>query len=90
MVGGIGCIHVGATSDIEQKEKFDRVDDSVCAVRSALQEGIVPGGGLLLHTLAQELKGKSASDKILKETLEAPLQQILVNAGLDKKSIASA
>ena len=87
LVGGIGCIHVGATSDIEQKEKFDRVDDSVCAVRSALQEGIVPGGGLLLHTLAQELKGKSASDKILKETLEAPLQQILVNAGLDKKDI---
>jgi len=87
LVGGIGCIQVGATSDIEQKEKFDRVDDSVCAVRSALQEGIVAGGGLLLHTLANELKGKSTSDKILKETLQSPLKQILINAGLDKKDV---
>lgn len=87
LVGGIGCIQVGATSDIEQKEKFDRVDDSVCAVRSALQEGIVAGGGLLLHNLAKELKGKGTANKILKETLEAPLQQILLNAGLDKKNI---
>ena len=53
LVGGIGCIYVGATSDIEQKEKFDRVDDSVCAVRSALQEGIVPGGGLLLYDFSR-------------------------------------
>ena len=83
LVGGIGCIYVGATSDIEQKEKFDRVDDSVCAVRSALQEGIVAGGGLLLDNLSKKLKGKTVVDKILKETLQAPLQQILLNAGLD-------
>ena len=83
LVGGIGCIQVGATSDIEQKEKFDRVDDSVCAVRSALQEGIVAGGGLLLDTLAKEFKGDSACDRILKETLESPMAQILKNAGLD-------
>ena len=55
LVGGIGCIQVGATSDIEQKEKFDRVDDSVCAVRSALQEGIVAGGVLLLASFAYTL-----------------------------------
>ena len=83
LVGGIGCIQVGATSDIEQKEKYDRVDDSVCAVRSALQEGIVPGGGLLLHTLADEYKGDSTANKILRDTLRAPLAQILKNAGLD-------
>jgi len=87
LVGGIGCIHVGATSDIEQKEKFDRVDDSVCAVRSALQEGIVPGGGLLLYNIAQTYNGKKTSHKILKDALEAPLRQILKNAGLDKKDI---
>lgn len=87
LVGGIGCIYVGATSDIEQKEKFDRVDDSVCAVRSALQEGIVAGGGVLLYNIAQQYNGSSISDKIIKETLQAPLQQILVNAGLDKKDI---
>ena len=87
LVGGIGCIYVGATSDIEQKEKFDRVDDSVCAVRSALQEGIVPGGGLLLYNIAQTYKGKKTSHKILNEALEAPLRQILKNAGLEKEDI---
>ena len=87
LVGGIGCIQVGATSDIEQKEKYDRVDDSVCAVRSALQEGIVPGGGLLLHTLAGEYNGDSTASKILRDTLRAPLAQILKNAGLDSASV---
>ena len=87
LVGGIGCIQVGATSDIEQKEKFDRVDDSVCAVRSALQEGIVPGGGLLLSNLSKELKGKTTAEKILKETLQAPIIQILENAGLEKDKV---
>ena len=87
LVGGIGCIQVGATSDIEQKEKFDRVDDSVCAVRSALQEGIVPGGGLLLSNISKELKGKTTAEKILKETLQAPIIQILENAGLEKDKV---
>ena len=87
LVGGIGCIYVGATSDIEQKEKFDRVDDAVCAVRSALQEGIVPGGGLLLDRLANKYKGDSTKNKILRATLRAPLAQILKNAGLDSTSI---
>tara|TARA_R110001592_G_scaffold75824_3_gene229406 strand:- start:1212 stop:1901 length:690 start_codon:yes stop_codon:yes gene_type:complete len=87
LVGGIGCIQVGATSDIEQKEKYDRVDDSVCAVRSALQEGIVPGGGLLLHTLADEYNGDNTANKILRDTLRAPLAQILKNAGLDSASV---
>lgn len=87
LVGGIGCIYVGATSDIEQKEKFDRVDDAVCAVRSALQEGIVAGGGLLLDRLANKYKGDSTKNKILRDTLRAPLAQILKNAGLDSASV---
>ena len=87
LVGGIGCIYVGATSDIEQKEKFDRVDDAVCAVRSALQEGIVAGGGLLLDRLANKYKSDSTKNKILRDTLRAPLAQILKNAGLDSASI---
>jgi len=87
LVGGIGCIQVGATSDIEQKEKFDRVDDSVCAVRSALQEGIVPGGGLLLANLAKDYNSDSTSDKIIRYALVAPLTQILLNAGLDVDKI---
>ena len=87
LVGGIGCIQVGATSDIEQKEKFDRVDDSVCAVRSALQEGIVAGGGLLLATLAKDYNSNSTVDKIISHALVAPLTQILINAGLDVDKI---
>ena len=97
LAGGIGCIYVGGDSDIEQKEKFDRVDDSVCAVRSALQEGILPGGGLALWRLAPELpKGDEIVDDeivangILHAALKAPLQQIMTNAGLDYDSIMSA
>jgi len=89
LVGGIGCIQVGATSDIEQKEKFDRVDDSVCAVRSALQEGIVAGGGVLLHNISFDYYDKTPAHNIIQEALQAPLKQILINAGLDKKDIYS-
>ena len=100
LVGGIGCIYVGATSDIEQKEKFDRVDDSVCAVRSALQEGIVPGGGLLLYDFSRHfgcecfgdeendiLYEDQVAEMIMREALKAPLRQILKNAGLEDKEI---
>jgi chaperonin GroEL len=82
LVGGIGCIQVGAISDIEQKEKFDRVDDSVCAVRSALKEGIVAGGGLLLAKLSLQYTSGSAAHNIFRQALLAPLSQILTNAGL--------
>ena len=102
LAGGIGCIYVGGNSDVEQKEKFDRVDDSVCAVRSALQEGIVPGGGLALYELADEYwdecgcsseananvdKNQEAALSILSDSLKAPLHQILINAGLDVRKV---
>jgi chaperonin GroEL len=92
LVGGIGCIYVGATSDIEQKEKFDRVDDSVCAVRSALQEGIIPGGGLPLYTIANDMLevvggNEQVAVNIMKDALTAPLKQILENAGKSADSI---
>jgi chaperonin GroEL len=95
LAGGIGCIHVGGDSDIEQKEKFDRVDDSVCAVRSALQEGILPGGGVSLWSLAPVIKSKyknrdeEAADYILHHTLQAPFQHILNNAGKDYKEVGN-
>lgn len=83
LVGGIGCIYVGATSDIEQKEKYDRVDDAVCAVRSALQEGIVPGGGVLLNNICDKYVEDTICNSILRDMLMSPLGQILENAGLD-------
>lgn len=93
--GGIGVIYVGGHSDVEQKEKFDRIDDAVCAVRSAQEEGILPGGGVALYVCAEALRviwdTKSGAEaialEILSEALEAPLRQILTNAGKDANEI---
>ncbi len=94
LTGGIGVIFVGGQTDLEQKELFDRVDDAVCAVRSALEEGILPGAGkaLLEESAALEVdKDKSpeynAAVMILKNALMAPFLQILDNAGLKAKDI---
>jgi chaperonin GroEL len=90
LTGGIGVIYVGGNTDLEQKELFDRVDDAVCAVRSALIEGILPGAGLALFHIAESdfcCTDKNASDAnkiahaILYYTLRSPLIQILNNAG---------
>tara|TARA_Y100000592_G_scaffold99561_1_gene176022 strand:+ start:935 stop:2527 length:1593 start_codon:yes stop_codon:yes gene_type:complete len=92
--GAIGCIYVGGNSDVEQKEKFDRVDDSICAVRSALEQGIVVGGGLALYNVAKMLlklkiedKNKSTARYILAQSIVAPFERILINAGIDPDSI---
>jgi len=90
LTGGIGVIYVGGSTDIEQKELYDRVDDAVCAVRSALQEGILPGGGVALmkyantfDTMGNEDKNIDASNMIMRRILTAPARQILANAGKD-------
>ena len=84
MTGGIGIIYVGADSEIEQKEKKDRVDDAVCAVRAAMDEGILAGGGVALHNAtAVAVKSTSTASKIMSEALKAPMRQILKNAGDD-------
>ena len=86
LAGAIGCIYVGGNSDVEQKEKYDRVDDSVCAVRSALEEGILCGGGTALFRQSTKLLKKSDMGKdenenmakiILATALQAPINQIL-------------
>jgi len=92
--GGIGVIYVGGDTDLEQKELYDRVDDAVCAVRSALLEGILPGGGLSLYN-QHKIYSKKETDKksrriayaILSDALKAPLRQILTNAGIDPDKI---
>ena len=94
--GSIGAIYVGGNSDVEQKEKYDRVEDAVCAVRSALEEGIVKGGGSVLfdigeHMEVQRFKGKpedewdneDVADVILGHAMCVPFYQILENAGID-------
>ena len=94
LAGAIGCIYVGGNSDVEQKEKFDRVDDSVCAVRSALEEGIICGGGLTLWNISFDLLPEKIDNEdyntahtIVCEAIRSPLHQILLNAGKDSAEI---
>jgi chaperonin GroEL len=84
LTGGVGVIRVGGNTDLEQKELYDRVDDAVCAVRSALVEGILPGGGLALWEAGEDItNSKSIAHAILGKALLAPLMQIIENAGVD-------
>jgi chaperonin GroEL len=88
LTGGIGVIYAGGKTDLEQKELYDRIDDAVCAVRSALEEGILPGGGLALYNEAFECaKYDSVAGRILTIALEAPLRQILENAGIPVEDV---
>jgi chaperonin GroEL len=80
--GGVGVVYVGGDSDIEQKELYDRVEDAVCAVRSALEEGILPGGGsALLHFSKDVLEMGSEASSIIGNAMRAPFKQIVDNAG---------
>lgn len=86
--GGVAVIKVGAATETEMKEKKDRVDDALHATRAAVEEGVVPGGGVaLVRALAalSELKGdnddQNAGINILRRAMEAPLRQIVTNAG---------
>jgi chaperonin GroEL len=87
--GGVAVIYVGALSDIEQKEKKDRIDDAVCAVRAAKEEGILPGGGSALMYCARSLPGNSKANLIMRYALAAPMAQIITNAGKDDEDIIS-
>jgi len=82
LTGGVGVIYVGGATDLEQKELYDRVDDAVCAVRSALEEGILPGGGIALLNESNNLPYTEAGN-ILREALRAPFNQICLNAGME-------
>ena len=91
--GGVAVIKVGAATETEMKEKKDRVDDALHATRAAVEEGIVPGGGVaLVRALSAlaELKGdnddQNAGINILRRAMEAPLRQIVTNAG-DEASV---
>ena len=88
--GGVAVLYVGAPSEVEMKEKKDRVDDALCATRAAIEEGIIPGGGVA-YIRAQEtlegMKGDNADEEtgiqIIRRAIEEPLRQIVENAGLE-------
>ena len=88
LAGGVAVLYVGANSEVEMKEKKDRVDDALCATRAAIEEGVVAGGGVTyvraLDTL-QNVKGDNADEQtginIVERAIEEPLRQIVINAG---------
>jgi chaperonin GroEL len=86
--GGVAVIYVGAQSDIEQKEKKDRVDDAVCAVRAALEEGILPGGGVALKDISESMAINNKGAAILMHALVSPMKKIVQNAGGSIEDIA--
>ena len=81
----IAIVKVGANSDIELKEKSDRVEDAICATKAAIKEGIVPGGGIALHNAADSIEYPTASEKILISAIKYPYKTILSNAGISYK-----
>ena len=90
LAGGVAVLYVGAASEVEMKEKKDRVDDALAATRAAVEEGIVPGGGVAVVRAAGSLakvKAENADEKtgvnIIQRAVEEPLRQIVENAGIE-------
>jgi chaperonin GroEL len=90
LAGGVAVLYVGAASEVEMKEKKDRVDDALAATRAAIEEGIVPGGGVafvracsVLEGLKGENNDETTGIKIVARAIEEPLRQIVANAGLE-------
>ena len=82
LAGGVAVLYVGAASEVEMKEKKDRVDDALCATRAAIEEGIVPGGGVAYIRAIDSLEGlEKTGVAIIKRAIEEPLRQIVANAG---------
>ncbi|AAW61640.1 chaperonin GroEL [Gluconobacter oxydans] len=95
LAGGVAVIRVGGSTEVEVKERKDRVDDALHATRAAVEEGIVPGGGTALARASSALKGltfdnddQRVGGEIVRKALQAPLRQIAFNAGEDGAVIA--
>ena len=85
LAGGVAVLYVGANSEVEMKEKKDRVDDALCATRAAIEEGVVAGGGTTYIRALKDLKGENQDEQtginIVERAIEEPLRQIVANAG---------
>ena len=95
LAGGVAVLYVGAPSEIEMKEKKDRVDDALSATRAAIEEGTVPGGGVAyiraidaLEGLKGENEDETTGIEIIKRAIEEPLRQIVINAGKEGAVVA--
>jgi len=97
LAGGVAVIRVGGSTEVEVKEKKDRVDDALNATRAAVEEGIVPGGGTALLKASKALKGveganadQTAGVAIVRKAIQAPLRQIAENAGVEGSVVVNA
>jgi len=95
LAGGVAVIRVGGMSEVEVKERKDRVDDALNATRAAVQEGVVVGGGVALIAAGKELEGLEGANadqtvgiSIVRKAIEAPLRQIAENSGVDGSVVA--
>jgi chaperonin GroEL len=95
LAGGVAVLYIGASSEVEMKEKKDRVDDSLHATRAAIEEGIVPGGGVAYIRAIKALEGLKGDNEdqttgieIVKRAIEEPLRQIAINSGKEGAVVA--
>ena len=95
LAGGVAVLYIGAASEMEMKEKKDRVDDALSATRAAIEEGIVPGGGVTyiraieaLEKLKGENEDQNTGIQIVKRAIEEPLRQIVINSGEEGAVVA--
>lgn len=89
MSTGVAVVHVAAKTEIEMREKIERVKDAIGAATSAREEGVVPGGGSIYIQLGKFLEGKNEGEKLLKEVLEHPARRLMLNSGENENTINS-
>ena len=83
----LAIVKVGANSEVELKEKKDRVEDAICATKAAIKEGIVPGGGIALFNASQKLQPKNIGEEVLYCAIKKPFEFILKNAGVEEYEV---
>jgi len=83
LLAKVAIVKVGANSEVELKEKRDRVEDAICATKAAIKEGIVPGGGIALLNASESIKAKSVGEQVLLNAVKSPFRTILENAGIE-------
>lgn len=87
LLGGIAIISAGGGSELEIKERKDRIEDALCASKVAIAEGILPGGGLALYNAAKKIDPGTVAGSIMKESLQEPIKRIITNSGEDPSEV---
>lgn len=87
LVGGIAIIRAGGSSELEIKERKDRIEDALCASKVAIAEGILPGGGLALYNIALSMTDSGIASSIMKEALQEPIKRIISNVGKEPAEV---